>query len=49
MNRPTVMDLLSDVEGRVFPVGRLDYNTSGLLIVTNDGDFAYKLTHQSIR
>ena len=45
LNRPTVMDLLSDVEGRVFPVGRLDYNTSGLLIVTNDGDFAYKLTH----
>ncbi len=45
LDRPTVMDLLADVEGRVFPVGRLDYNTSGLLILTNDGDFAYKLTH----
>ena len=45
LDRPTVMDLLTDVEGRVFPVGRLDYNTSGLLILTNDGDFAYKLTH----
>lgn len=45
MNRPTVMDLVTDVEGRIFPVGRLDYNTSGLLIMTNDGDFAYRLTH----
>lgn len=44
-DRPTVMDLVTDVDGRVFPVGRLDYNTSGLLIMTNDGDFAYKLAH----
>jgi 23S rRNA pseudouridine2605 synthase len=44
-DRPTVMDLVADVDGRVFPVGRLDYNTSGLLILTNDGDFAYRLTH----
>lgn len=44
-NRPTVMDLVADVDGRIFPVGRLDYNTSGMLIMTNDGDFAYKLTH----
>lgn len=44
-NRPTVKDLLSDLDFRVFPVGRLDYNTSGLIIMTNDGDFAYKLTH----
>ena len=43
--RPTVMDLVKDVEARIFPVGRLDYNTSGMLIMTNDGDFAYKLTH----
>ena len=43
--RPTVMDLVTDVEGRIFPVGRLDYNTSGLLIMTNDGDFAYKVSH----
>jgi len=43
--RPTVMDLVGDVDARIFPVGRLDYNTSGMLIMTNDGDFAYKLTH----
>ncbi len=44
-NRLTVMDLVKDVDVRVFPVGRLDYNTSGMLIMTNDGDFAYRLTH----
>lgn len=43
--RDTVMDLVADVDTRIFPVGRLDYNTSGMLIMTNDGDFAYKLTH----
>lgn len=43
--RLTVMDLVQDVDARIFPVGRLDYNTSGMLIMTNDGDFAYKLTH----
>lgn len=43
--RPTVMDLITDVEGRIFPIGRLDYNTSGLLLLTNDGDFAYKMAH----
>ncbi len=43
--RPTVVDLLTDVNQRVFPVGRLDYNTTGLLLLTNDGDLAYKLTH----
>ena len=44
-DRDTVLDLVADVDARLFPVGRLDYNTSGLLILTNDGDFAYKLTH----
>lgn len=44
-NRPTVMDLLSGVSERVFPIGRLDYDTSGLLLLTNDGDLTYKLTH----
>lgn len=44
-DRATVMDLVEDVDARIFPVGRLDYNTSGLLILTNDGDFAYRLTH----
>lgn len=44
-NRPTVMDLISTVKERVYPVGRLDYDTSGLLLITNDGDITYKLTH----
>lgn len=43
--RPTVLDLLENLEGRVYPVGRLDYQTSGLLILTNDGDLTLKLTH----
>ncbi len=43
--RPTVMDLLKDVKERVVPVGRLDYDTSGLLLLTNDGDLVYRLTH----
>jgi 23S rRNA pseudouridine2605 synthase len=43
--RPTVLDLLKGVNERVFPVGRLDYETTGLLILTNDGDFTYKMTH----
>lgn len=45
LNRPTVMDLLKGVEERVYPVGRLDYNTSGLLLFTNDGNLTQKLTH----
>lgn len=44
-NRPAVLDLLKNVKERVFPVGRLDYDTSGLLILTNDGNLTYKLTH----
>ncbi|GMQ61795.1 pseudouridine synthase [Vallitalea maricola] len=42
--RKTVMDLI-DINTRVYPIGRLDYNTSGLLLLTNDGDLTYKLTH----
>ncbi len=42
--RKTVLDLLPEGVGRVFPVGRLDYDTEGLLILTNDGDLAYRLT-----
>ena len=47
--RMTVVDIMSDVEERVFPVGRLDYNTSGLLLLTNDGDFANKIMHPGHR
>lgn len=43
--RPAVMDLVKGVKERIFPVGRLDYDTSGLLLLTNDGDLTYKLTH----
>ena len=43
--RKTVMDLLPPNAKRLFPVGRLDYDTEGLLILTNDGDLTFKLTH----
>ena len=47
--RPIVADLLSDVSSRIFPVGRLDYDSQGMLIMTNDGDFAQKLLHPRFR
>ena len=43
--RLTVMEVVKDIDARLFPVGRLDYNTGGALIMTNDGDLAYRLTH----
>ena len=45
--RPTVADLVSDIPERVFPVGRLDYDTTGLIIMTNDGELAQRLSHPS--
>ncbi|WFG38979.1 pseudouridine synthase [Candidatus Lucifugimonas marina] len=45
-DRPTVMDLV-DVRERIYPVGRLDVDTEGLLILTNDGDFSQKMAHPS--
>lgn len=43
--RPTVMELLDGVKEKVVPVGRLDMFTSGLLLLSNDGEFIYKVTH----
>lgn len=46
--RKTVLDYLGDFEGkRIFPVGRLDYDTEGLLLLTNDGDFSNRLMQPS--
>jgi 23S rRNA pseudouridine2605 synthase len=44
-NEKNVLSLIPDVEDRIYPVGRLDKDTSGLLILTNDGDLSYTLTH----
>lgn len=44
-DRESVLDLVTDIKERVYPIGRLDYETSGLLLLTNDGDLTYKLTH----
>lgn len=43
--RKTVVDFFPHAEERIYPVGRLDYETSGLIILTNDGEFSYLMTH----
>lgn len=43
--RPTIFDLLPELKGKVNPVGRLDKDTEGLLFLTNDGEFAFRMTH----
>lgn len=45
LGRKTVMDFVSNIRARLYPVGRLDYDTEGLLILTNDGDLSNRLTH----
>lgn len=47
--RPSVADLIRDIPERVWPVGRLDQNSEGLLLLTNDGDVTHKLLHPSFR
>jgi len=48
-NRPIVTDLLRGVSERVFPVGRLDYDSEGLLLMSNDGDFSNMVQHPSFK
>ncbi len=47
--RPTIQQLLPSLRQRVFPVGRLDYDSSGLLLMMNDGELAHRLTHPSFK
>jgi len=46
-DRETVVDLIEGVEERIYPVGRLDWDTTGALLLTNDGELSFKLTHPS--
>ncbi len=47
--RPVVTDLIDRIDERVFPVGRLDYDSEGLLLMTNDGDFSYRIQHPKFK
>ena len=44
-DNPSILHLINDIKVRLYPVGRLDKDTTGAIILTNDGDFSYKLTH----
>jgi len=46
-NRQTILDLLKDIKKGIYPVGRLDFNSEGLLLLTDDGELTYALTHPS--
>lgn len=43
--RPTVLDLVKNIRWRIYPIGRLDFDAEGLILLTNDGDLAYHLSH----
>jgi 23S rRNA pseudouridine2605 synthase len=45
LERPTIKELLEDVPMRVFPIGRLDWDSEGLILLTNDGEYAQKVAH----
>ena len=45
--RPTILEMIPQISERLYPVGRLDFQSEGLLLLTNDGDLAYKLSHPS--
>lgn len=47
--RKTVLDLVSEIDARIYPIGRLDYDSEGLLILTNDGDLMNKLLHPKFK